>query len=331
MGVHCSPTYGENLTLLYCSDDDGESWHYLCELFPLAWGKLFVDGGKLYCLGASRTYGDLLIGCSEDEGENWGMPTVLIRGSSVNCRGGIHRSPMPILSYKGRLICDIQYGTWHQNYFVNGVLSAKSGSNLLDVNNWAVTKWWDRRDHSEIMDVVDDGMTGDSDAFKFACGGIEGSPVVAPNGDVWVIHRFGIRKPLVFDYDLNDPFGELKNARLTDIPIMDSKASVERDEVSGAYYMMCNYAPDGENVGRTVCALMKSEDLLNWEIDQIVLDYRTVDRRFFAIQYFDFVFDNDDIIFLSRTACNSPKNFHDSNCQTFHRIKNFRKKQKLTT
>ena len=64
MGVHKSQQYGENLTLLYYSDDGGESWNYLCELFPLEWGSLFVDGEKLYCLGVSRPYGDLLIGCS---------------------------------------------------------------------------------------------------------------------------------------------------------------------------------------------------------------------------------------------------------------------------
>ena len=31
----------QNLTLIYYSDDDGESWHYLVELFPCFWGKLF--------------------------------------------------------------------------------------------------------------------------------------------------------------------------------------------------------------------------------------------------------------------------------------------------
>lgn len=69
-----------------------ESFEYLAELFPCFWGKLFLDGGKLYMLGVSREYGDLLIGRSEDGGRNWGMPTVLFRGSGFAKECGIHRA-----------------------------------------------------------------------------------------------------------------------------------------------------------------------------------------------------------------------------------------------
>ena len=45
---------------------------------------------------------------------------------------------------------------------------------------------------------------------------------------------------------------------------------------------------------------------------------------FFVRKNVDFEFDNEDIIYLCRTAINGAHNFHDSNYSTFHRIKNFR-------
>jgi hypothetical protein len=325
MGVHKSPEHGENLTLLYFSDDNGESWHYLCELFPCCAGNLFVDGGKLYCLGLSRSYGDLVIGRSDDEGSTWCTPTVLLRSSCVNRRGGSHRTPMPILRHNGRLIADFQCGGWYVGVFLNAVLSAQEGSDLLDANNWAITKWWDHREHKEIEAVRNGGITGEADDFKFTLGPIEGSPVVAPNGDVWLISRFGRRKPLVVEYDPNDPWGELKNARLINLPIMDAKCPIQFDAVSGRYYMICNYAPEGRRVGRTMCALMYSTDLSEWVLDHIIMDYSDRELKKFGLQYFDFLFDGDDIIFLTRTAFCGAATHHDCNHQTFHRIKNFRK------
>ncbi|MBR2465887.1 MAG: hypothetical protein IKB38_03020 [Clostridia bacterium] len=48
-----------------------------------------------------------------------------------------------------------------------------------------------------------------------------------------------------------------------------------------------------------------------------------------GFQYVDFEFDGDDVIFLCRTAINGAASYHDSNCQTFHRIKDFRKRAAL--
>ncbi len=324
MGVHATYEHGENLSILYRSDDNGESWKYLCELYPARWGKLFYDSGRLYCLCASCSYGDLLIGCSEDEGLTWKEPTVLSRGGCTNHRAGWHHTPMPVLRHNGRLITDMQFGGWRAGYFADYVISAKEGSDLLDRNNWAISKPWDHRDHSEILPVANGGETGAADTFKNTLGGIEGNAVVAPNGDIWVIHRFGDRKPLILEYDPDDPWGELKNARLTDMPIKDSKADIEFDSVSGRYYMLGSYSLAERNNGRTVCALMSSADLAEWRLDRIVLDFRDEDPKMFGIQYFDFVIDGDDIVFVCRTACCGAYNFHDSNHQTFHRIKSFR-------
>ena len=325
MGVHATMEHGENLSVLYSSEDNGESWQYLCDLFPCRWGKLFYDGGKLYCLCTSCTYGDLLIGCSEDEGLTWKEPMVLARGSCVNRKAGWHHTPMPILRHKGRLITDMQYGAWNEKYFVNYVLSAKEGSDLTDKNNWAISELWDHRDHPEILPVQNGGETGIAGLATNAIGGIEGNAVLTPEGDVWVIHRYGNKKLLKLEYDPEDPWGELKGACLMDMPVKDSKASIMFDDVSNRYYMVTNYALADREVGRTICALLSSADLIDWRLDRIVEDYSDQDVKLIGLQYFDFVFDGDDIVLVSRTAVCGAHNFHDSNHQTFHRIKNFRR------
>ena len=32
----------QNLSLIFRSDDDGRTWHYVCDLFPCFWGRLFA-------------------------------------------------------------------------------------------------------------------------------------------------------------------------------------------------------------------------------------------------------------------------------------------------
>ena len=63
--------FPQNLTLIFRSDDDGKTWHYLSELMPCFWGKLFIHKGELYMLSVSTEYGDLLIGKSVDGGKTF--------------------------------------------------------------------------------------------------------------------------------------------------------------------------------------------------------------------------------------------------------------------
>ena len=76
------PAHPQNLTLIYRSDDDGQTWKYLCELFPCFWGKLFVYNDEVYMISVSTEYGDLLIGKSIDGGKTWCEPVILLRGSN---------------------------------------------------------------------------------------------------------------------------------------------------------------------------------------------------------------------------------------------------------
>ena len=87
----------QNLTLLFRSEDGGQSWHYACELFPCFWGKLFVHKGRLYMLAVSTEYGDLLIGASDDGGYSFTQPSVLFRGACHSGASGIHKNPQPVV------------------------------------------------------------------------------------------------------------------------------------------------------------------------------------------------------------------------------------------
>jgi hypothetical protein len=74
--------------------------------------------------------------------------------------------------------------------------------------------------------------------------------------------------------------------------------------------------------------LLTSSDLHHWENTLVLYDLRHEDHNQVGMQYVDFSFEGDDLIYMSRTAMNDAHNFHDSNYMTFHRIKNFRQYMK---
>ncbi|MEG0767905.1 MAG: sialidase family protein, partial [Clostridia bacterium] len=131
--------YPQNLTLLYRSDDEGATWHYLTDLFPCFWGKLFVHKGALYMLATSTEYGDLLIGRSDDEGKTWTAPVRILPGSGKNSVGGPHKAPMPVIAYNGRLYTAIDYGTWNLGGHASGLLSIGEEEDLLVGSHWVCT------------------------------------------------------------------------------------------------------------------------------------------------------------------------------------------------
>lgn len=65
----------QNLTLIYRSDDNGETWQWQCELFPCFWAKLFVHRGETYALACSTEHGDILLGKTTDGGRSFQTPS----------------------------------------------------------------------------------------------------------------------------------------------------------------------------------------------------------------------------------------------------------------
>lgn len=301
----------QNLTIIYRSTDGGETFEYLTELFPCFWGKLFLAGGKLYMLGCSREYGDLLIGRSDDGGANWTMPTVLFRGANLSQECGNHRAPMQVEISHGLVMTDVQYGAWSKGIFCDYVISAPENSDLLDPDSWTASECWNPKEHPEA-------------AIKGVIGGIEGCVVTAPDGRVYDILRYAYGKLLKLGFDPDDREGRLSFEGLIDCPVTQSKVDIIYDKKSALYWMIGSYKLDEPLTNRNLLSLLCSPDLDHWTLVKHLIDCRYEDRNKVGFQYVSFEIDGDDIIYQSRTAYNCAHNFHDSNYATFHRIKDFR-------
>ena len=301
----------QNLTLIYYSDDDGKSWHYLTELFPCFWGKLFTLDGRLYMLGVSREYGDLLIGASDDDGFTWTAPTVLFRGANCSNESGLHRAPMPVLVSHGRVMTDVQYGAWQKKVFGDAVLSAPVGCDLLCAENWVMSEFWLPENHpGERIDGI--------------IGAIEGNVVESPDGRIFDILRYADGRSLMLEFDPDDPERELRFEAIIDFPSTTSKCDIIYDPQSQLYFSLVSYNLTEPKTLRNLLSLVCSYDLYEWKLVSHIIDCRHDDPQKVAFQYVDFLIDGNDILFQSRTAYNGAKNFHDTNFETFHRIVNFR-------
>ena len=132
----------QNLTLIFRSDDDGETWHYVSELMPCFWGKMFIHKGELYMLSCSTEYGDLLIGKSVDGGKTFSAPDCLLRGSNgKNGNDGIHKNPQNLFVHNGRIYNTLEWGTWANKEYCHAamVMSCDMNDDLLVPENWSFT------------------------------------------------------------------------------------------------------------------------------------------------------------------------------------------------
>lgn len=301
----------QNLTLIYISRDNGATWSHHSELFPCFWGKMFLCAGRLYMLGCSTEYGDLLIGRSDDGGKTWSSPTLLLRGGCHCKEVGWHRAPMPMLIRGGRIMTDVQYGAWSSKVFCDAVISADAESDLLDAENWVCTELFDAREH---IDPLPERIWG----------GIEGNVTFTPDGKIVDFLRFSDRTALILNYDPDDPEAEMTLDSVIPFPATASKFNIVFDGVSKKYYSIVSYALDEPATKRNLLSLIRSDDLREWSLCRHLIDRRDNDPKQVGFQYVDFFIEGEDILYLCRTAVNGANSFHNSNFTTFHRIENFR-------
>ena len=310
----------QNLTLIFRSDDNGTTWHYVSELMPCFWGKLFVHKGLLYMLACSTEYGDLLIGRSEDGGRTFCTPTVLLRGSCSSLKAGVHKNPQNILLYEGRLYETLEWGAWAEGYHAPMVMSCDENDDLLNSQNWHFTP---PIRYDENWPGVAKGQSS---------GNIEGTLTVAPDGRLYNIMRYDMKQTvpqyglaLAYLVDTDDPDAPLAYSHAIDFPANHSKFMIKRDPKTGVYYSVATRISAPEFAfQRTLLSLMASDDLKSWRTVADLLDARDKDPKKNGFQYVDFEIEGDDILYLCRTAINEPYSFHNSNYLTFHTIKNFR-------
>ena len=308
----------QNLTLIFRSDDDGQSWHYLSELMPCFWGKLFIHKGELYMLAVSTEYGDLLIGKSADGGKTFSAPVCLLRGSNgKNGNSGVHKNPQNLIYHNGRLYGTMEWGTWRNQAYGHAamVMSCDENDDLLRPESWHFTEPVPF-DHfvPELQNLPKNTMT------------IEGTPVISPDGKLLDVMRFGkFHTALVYEVDTANPDASLRFSRLMPFPANYSKFMIKRDERTGYYYTVATRIYSQElPSARNLLSLMRSRDLNAWEVVSDLIDYRDRDSTLFGFQYADFEIEGEDIIFLCRTAMGGARSYHDTNYSTFHRLQSFR-------
>ena len=310
----------QNLELIFRSDDDGESWHYVSELYPCFWGRMFIYQGALYMLSCSTEYGDLLIGRSDDGGKTFAPPTVLLRGSCKCNVPGIHKNTQPPVTYGGRVWTTLEWGSWGVGTHAAMVGSFPDGADPLDVSVWSFSE---PVPYDPTWPGVGEGPSP---------GTIEGTLVVFPDGKLYNVMRYhmGATKQkfgLVLAYRVNteDPESPLVYDHAIPLPGNHSKFMIRYDEVTKTYYtVICRITDPAVLNDRRLLSLMRSKDCENWELVYDLIDKRDEDPEEFGFQYPDFFFEGDDILLLCRTAMHKPINFHDANYSTFHRIRNFR-------
>jgi hypothetical protein len=114
------------------------------------------------------------------------------------------------------------------------------------------------------------------------------------------------------------------------------KFVIKYDTLSKKYWTLANVIPDkyrkkypdrNPSGFRNVLMLKSSDDLKKWDDVKVILEHE--DMIYHGFQYVDWLFEDKDIVVLSRTAYfdgkSNARNNHDANYLTFHRIENFRK------
>lgn len=313
-------SYPQNLTLIFRSDDEGKSWHYVSELFPCFWGKMFIYEGELYMLGCSTEYGDLLIGKSADGGKTFTDPTVLMRGGNgKNAEPGMHKNPQPVVEHAGRIWNTCEWGSWSvkpEGYHAPMVMSAPLGCDLLDADNWSFSEPIKYNPHWE---GVPEGKSN---------GNIEGC-LVEMKGGLYNVMRFDMShmtpnfgKVIAYKVNTEEPEKPLEYAACIDFPANHSKFVIKYDERTKKYYSLATRIENEQtSFARNLLSLMSSEDGKRWGLVRDIYNLRDCDSQYVGVQYVDFIIEGDEILLLARTAMNKAHSFHDSNYSTFDKIK----------
>ncbi|MBQ8439333.1 MAG: hypothetical protein IJX19_01610 [Clostridia bacterium] len=308
----------QNLTFIFRSDDDGKSWHYVSELMPCFWGKLFVHRGELYMLACSTEYGDLLIGKSTDGGKTFSAPVTLLRGSNgKNGNTGVHKNPQNIFHHGGRIYETLEWGAWADKSLCHAamVMSCDENDDLLNPESWRFTE-----------PVKFGHFAPELEHLPIPTMTIEGTLTRSPEGKLLNIMRFGsYHKAIVYEVNTEDRDAPLTYSRCMEFPANYSKFMIKHDERSGCYYSVATRTCSPEDAKhRNLLSLLSSKDLMQWDVVCDLFDYRDQDPKLVGFQYVDFEIEGDDLIYLCRTALNGANSYHNSNYITFHRVKNFR-------
>lgn len=313
------------ITDVFASDDRGATWRNIARIEGAFWSNLFVHDRKLHLLGPTRHHGPLVIRRSVDGGRTWTTPADARTG--LLAEGEYHTAPMPVLLHAGRIwraVEDAGGGKeWGKRYMAM-MLSAPLDADLLDRANWTFSNaiprdpaWLDGR----------------------FTGWLEGNAVATADGrvlDILRVEAGAIERAAVVSVSADGTTASFDPATgFVDLPGAAKKFAIRRDPAAGArpvWWMLSNAVPPAfagtarPASLRNTLVLSRSENLRDWERRSVILHHP--DHAKHGFQYVDWLFDGDDLVVVSRTACDDDAggahNFHDANFLTFHRVTGFR-------
>ena len=344
---------GHSTAHVFQSNDRGLSWERIAVLEKMGWTNIFYHNEALYMMGTDGGHleSHCIIRKSEDGGYTWTTPIDKDNGLLFE-NTPYHTAPMQMIIHNGRIWRTMEDEQGHPSEFWGTrfrafMMSAPIDADLLKASNWT---------SSDRLGYNPDWLGG-----KFR-GWLEGNAVVDPQGNIVNVLRADNRpdggKAAIIHYTKDGKHSFFDPEKdFIDFPGGNKKFFIRFDEKSVYYWALSSVilpkhkgsnldkardyvrkrVPTSSNPGgehafsnpertRNTMALMTSSDLHNWEIRKIVLYHPEISKHGF--QYPHFVFDKEDIIFVSRTAYDDgqggAENQHNANFITFHRIKDFR-------
>ena len=320
------PASRKNRIAVFRSDDKGKSWQKLTDLKGQWWSGLFMYKGSLCIMGTSHLYGDVVIRRSNDGGKTWTTPNDKNTGLLKSGKG-YHTAPVPVVIHNGRIWRGMEYkkpkAGWGK--FYSFVMSAPVDADLLKAENWT---------SSNRMIFEKQWAPQESNP-----GWLEGNIVITPDNKLVNILRLntdeGEKAAVIKVSDDGKSISFDPQNDIIDFPGGATKFTIRYDNFTGRYYSLTNKILKRNrsvkaSLHRNTLALISSADLKTWRTDTIILNHPDVKKTGF--QYIDWLFEGDDIIFVSRTAFDDgvggAHRQHDANYFTFHHIENFRQLKK---
>lgn len=299
------------VTQVFRSTDQGQTWTLASSMTGQFWSSLFVHNDELYIFGASKNIGDLRIRRSTDGGSTWTTPTNAANG--VLRAGSYGSAPTHVEIHDGKIWIAAQF----QSSPV--ALSAPVGANLLSAGSWTVSNVLPR-----------DPNWFDGEFIRWS----EAQVVASPDHGVVLLPKVG-ELPYTALIHANSTTGQVTfndQTGFVPLPGAEKKFGARYDPVSGRYFATTNivlpaHANDlAPSQIRNTAAILSSADLRDWNVEGLFLYAPSTATQ--AFQYLDFEIDGADLAVVSRTAYDDgvggPRNNHDSNLMTFHRLENFR-------
>ena len=150
---------------LYRSTDKGLTWTQVTSFDGFFWTGLFVHRQAVYLMGTDKHHGNVVIRRSTDNGQKWTPPTIIAPGQW-------HTAPVPVIEHEGRLWRAFEDAhtsqEWGERYRAR-MMSAPSGSDLLDPKSWTI---------SNALARDPAWLDGDFSAW------LEGNAVATPEGSI---------------------------------------------------------------------------------------------------------------------------------------------------